>query len=196
MHLLPDGDGDGAFPVPVIGAYHVVAPAAAAETGMRVLSRAPYGPPEKCHGHVELAQPGVLRTGRVTVLPWTVGRAYREVGLSAHRDLFVDAVLAAAPEPVAAATDLPEQVEVVVGRSRVGMVLHLVNLSGAGPQRFGPPLTVNSARLWIPWADRAAPVRAVRAGVDLPVTERDGQVGVDLPPLGLFEVLVLGRSAV
>lgn len=185
MHLLPDGAG--AFPVPVIGAYHVVAPADGARTAMRVLSRAPYGPPEKCYGHVELDQPGLLRSGRTTVLPWTVGRAYREVGLSAHRDLFVDALLAAVPVPVAVDTDLPDQVEVVLGRSRAGLVVHLVNLTGAGPQRFGPPVTVHGCRLWIPWADRSARVRALHAGIDLAVTER----GVDLPPLDLFEVLVM-----
>jgi hypothetical protein len=192
MHLLPDGDG--AFPVPVIGAYHVVAPTDGARTAMRVLSRAPYGPPEKCHGHVELTQPGLLAAGRMTVLPWTVGRAYREVGLSAHRDLFVDAVLAAVPVPVAVDTDLPDQVEVVVGRSRAGLVVHLVNLTGAGPQRFGPPVTVHGARLWIPWADPAARVRALAASIDLAVTERDGRPGVDLPPLGLFEVLVIDKE--
>jgi hypothetical protein len=193
MHLLPDGDA--AFPVPLIGAYHVVDPAEGARTALRVLSRAPYGPPEKCHGHLELAQRGLLASGRVTVLPWTVGRAYREVGLTAHRDLFVDAVLDAAPVPVSVVTDLPEQVEVVLGRSRAGLVVHLVNLSGAGPQRFGPPITVGGARLAIPWADPPAPVRAIRAGLDLAVTERDGRVGVDLPPLGLFEVLVLAGGA-
>lgn len=193
MHLLPDGPG--AFPVPVIGAYHVVAPAEGARAAMRVLSRAPYGPPEKCHGHVELAQPGVLSASGVTVLPWTVGRAYREVGLSAHRDLFVDAVLAAAPAPVAVDTDLPEQVEVVVGRSRAGLVVHLVNFSGAGPQRFGPPVPVHGARLWIPWAGPVDRVRALRAGIELPVTERHGRRGVDLPPLALFEVLTVRSGA-
>ncbi|OZM82099.1 alpha-amylase family protein [Pseudonocardia sp. MH-G8] len=193
MHLLPDAEP--AFPVPVIGAYHVVTPADGARTGMRVLSRAPYGPPEKCHGHVELAQPGVLVADRVTVLPWTPGRAYREVGLSAHRDLVVDAVVTAAPVPVAVETDLPDQVEVVLGRSRAGLVAHLVNLTGAGPQRFGPPVTVHGARMWVSWADPGARVRAVRAGVDLPVTVRDGRPGVDLPPLELFEVLVLTEEA-
>jgi hypothetical protein len=131
----------------------------------------------------------------VTVLPWTVGRAYREVGLSAHRDLFVDAVLAAAPVPVAADTDLPDQVEVVLGRSRAGLVVHLVNLTGAGPQRFGPPVTVHGAWLWIPWLDPTVRVRALSAGIDLAVTERDGRPGVELPPLGLFELLVIDREA-
>lgn len=189
MHVLA-----GAFPVPVIGAYHVVAPTDGARTAMRVLSRAPYGPPEKCHGHAELAQSGLLTAGRTTVLPWTVGRAYREVGLSAHRDLFVDAVLAAVPVPIAVDTDLPDQVEVVLGRSRAGLVVHLVNLTGAGPQRFGPPVTVHGARLWIPWVDPSARVRALLGDTDLPVSERDGQPGVDLPPLGLFEVLVIDKE--
>jgi hypothetical protein len=189
MHLLPDGEA--AFPVPVIGAYHVVAAADGARSAMKVLSRAPYGPPEKCHGHVELAHPGLLSGNGGTVLPWTVGRAYREVGLSAHRDLFVDAVLDAAPVPVAVETDLPEQVEVVLGRSRAGLVVHVVNLTGAGPQRFGSPVTVHGARLWVPWAGPVARVRALRASIDLAVTERDGRPGIDLPPLGLFEVLVI-----
>jgi hypothetical protein len=145
--------------------------------------------------HVELAQPGLLTTDGVTVMPWTVGRAYREVGLSAHRDLFVDAVLAAAPVPVAADTDLPDQVEVVLGRSRAGLVVHLVNLTGAGPQRFGPPVTVHGARLWIPWLDPTVRVRALSASIDLAVTERDGRPGVELPPLGLFEVLVTDWEA-
>jgi hypothetical protein len=165
--------------IPVFGDFHVVE--TSADVGLRALSRAPYGPPEKCHGHVQLDHPGVVRSGGVVLLPWTVGRAYREVGLTVHRDLFIDEVIGVgAPE---VETELPEQVEIVVGRSAAGIVVHLLNRSGDGDQRFAPPVPIGPARLKVP--DGVREVRALRSGEQLPVT--DGWVG--LSGIGLFEVL-------
>ncbi|MGW1344361.1 alpha-amylase family protein [Kribbella sp. NPDC002412] len=166
--------------IPVFGAFHVVE--TAAEAGLRALSRAPYGPPEKCHGHVQLEHPGVVRQGNVVLLPWTVGRSYREVGLSVHRDLFVDEVVRAGGPRVQ--TDLPEQVEIVLGRSAAGFVVHLLNRSGDTDQRFAPPVRIGPAELRLP--DGVRDVRALRSAERLPVT--DGRVR--LPEIGLFEVLV------
>ncbi|GAA1568461.1 MULTISPECIES: alpha-amylase family protein [Kribbella] len=160
--------------VPVIGAFHVVE----AEGELRAYSRAPYGPPEKCHGHELLPHPGTVRQGNKVFFPWTVGRAYREAGLTVHRDLFVDQVGNATP------TDLPEQVEVVVGRSAAGYVVHLLNRSGDTDQRFAPPLPIGPGRLRVP--DGVQEVHALNAGERLPVD--DGWVHV--PEIGLFEVLV------
>jgi hypothetical protein len=175
--------------VPVVGAFELVEPRSQAETGLLALSRAPYGPPEKCHGHLELDHPGRLSTpygkGRGVMLPWTVGRAYREVGLSAHRALFVDEVVRAGGPQVD--TELPEQVEIVVGRSAAGSVIHLLNRSGDADQRFAKPLTIGAGSLAMPAGVRE--VDALRAGRTLRV--ENGQVLV--PPIGLFEVLV-GRS--
>ena len=168
--------------VPVFGAFHVVEPPADAEVGLLALSRAPYGPPEKCHGHVQLEHPGVVRSGRVVLFPWTVGRSYREVGLGVHRDLFVDEVIRAGGPSMA--TDLPEQVEIVLGRSAAGTVVHLLNRSGDTDQRFAPPVPVGPARLRLP--DGVREVEALRSGERLPVT--DGWV--QLPEIGMFEVLV------
>ncbi|MFG1819479.1 alpha-amylase family protein [Kribbella sp. NPDC049174] len=218
--------------VPVFGAFHVVEPAADAEVGLLSLSRAPYGPPEKCHGHVQLEHPGVIRSGghedpgvirgggredehgrgredghgrgredgrghqrghergreqqngpgRVVLLPWTVGRSYREVGLSVHREIFVDEVIKAGGPQVE--TDLPEQVEIVLGRSAAGTVVHLLNRSGDTDQRFAPPVRIGPAELRLP--DGVREVQALRSGERLPVT--DGRVRV--PEIGLFEVLV------
>lgn len=197
MHLAVP-DGERVRPVPVIGAFHAVDPKPEATVSVRALSRAPYGPPEKCHGHLPLDQPGVVigRSGQgaVAVLPWTVGRGYRTVGLSAHRDLFVDALLQldASVETrsgVGGGASLPEQVEVVHGRSRAGRVIHLLNRSGDADQRFRAPLPIASATLAV--HENAIRVWAVCAGHDLPI-ERDGdQPYVLLPELGLFEVLVV-----
>lgn len=197
MHLAVQ-DGDRVRPVPVIGAFHGVDPRPDASAEVWALSRAPYGPPEKCHGHLPLDQPGVeigkAGKGSVAVLPWTVGHGYRTVGLSAHRDLFVDALLRLDPSVVSRSglgggRELPEQVEVVRGRSQAGRVIHLLNRSGDADQRFRATLPIAPASFAVdPGAVR---VRALRAGRELPI-ERDGeQAYVLLPEIGLFEVLVV-----
>ncbi|MGW7685517.1 alpha-amylase family protein [Kribbella sp. NPDC054772] len=164
--------------VPVVGAFHVVEPDVDDEVGLFAYSRAPYGPPEKCHGHQLLQHPGMVRRGNAVLFPWTIGQAYREVGLTVHRDLFVEQVGGAIE------TDLPEQVEVVVGRSAAGYVVHLLNRSGDTDQRFAPPVPIGPGRLRVP--DGVQEVEALNAGERLPV--EDGWVQV--PELGLFEVLV------
>jgi hypothetical protein len=162
--------------VPVFGAFDVIE--APGEVALRAFSRAPYGPPEKCYGHEQLEHPGLVKQGNAVLFPWTIGRAYREVGLSVHRDLFVDQVGGAME------TDLPEQVEIVVGRSAAGFVVHLLNRSGDSDQRFAPPVPVGPGRLRVP--DGVREVEALNAGEHLPV--EDGWVQV--PEIELFEALV------
>ncbi len=198
LHLRVEQDGR-TLPVPVIGAFHIVEPRSDAVTHLPAMSRAPYGPPEKCHGHLPLSHSGLLigsddGGGAVVVMPWTVGRGYREVGLSAHRDLFVDALLEAAPEvgiPGSGLDEdsLPEAIEVVLGRSAAGQVIHLINRSGDADQRFRRPVTIRGAVLGVDPA--ATRVRALRAGRDLPIERQNGQATVLLPDLDLFEVLVV-----
>jgi hypothetical protein len=174
--------------VPVVGAFHIMAARLDADTGWPALSRAPYGPPEKCHGHLELTHPGRLSApygnGRAAMLPWTVGRAYREVGLSAHRDLFVEEALRVGAPQVE--TELPEQVEIVLGRSAAGQVVHLLNRSGDADQRFVQPLPIRPSRLRIPGAGTGQ-VEALCAGRTL--SAEDGWVTV--PEIERFEVLVV-----
>lgn len=190
LHLRRPGRADArrGGDLPVLGAFHVVEALPDAETDLPVLSRAPYGPPEKCHGHLALDLPGALwrsqGRGRIAVLPWTPGRAYHQVGLSGHRDVFVETALRAASGPVRVETDLPEQVEVVLGTSVAGGVVHLVNHSGEVPQGFRAPLPVEGRRLRVPWwTDQ--PSFALRADTGL---SGDGEVA--LPRVDLFEVLV------
>jgi hypothetical protein len=57
------------------------------------------------------------------------------VGLSAAHDLFVDQALGLLGSDLEVETDLPEQVEVIVGRSALGQIVHLRNLSGGAPGR-------------------------------------------------------------
>jgi hypothetical protein len=202
MHLSVHA-GERVLPVPVIGAIHIVEPKAEADADVWALSRAPYGPPEKCHGHLPLEQPGIV-TGRagqgaVAVLPWTVGRAYREVGLSAHRDLFADTLLQLDPGVVTrtgigGGAKLPEQVEVVLGRAAVGQVIHLLNRTGDADQRFRATVPIASATLAVSSANSR--VQALIADRELSVQSDGEEAFVQLPEIGLFEVLLIERDPV
>ena len=193
--------GSRTLPVPVIGAFHVVEPHPDAITGLPAISRAPYGPPEKCHGHLSLDHPGLVdgtRGGRgVVVMPWTVGRGYREVGLSAHRDLFVDILTNVAPgvaldDLPAGVPPLPEALEIVPGHSDAGYVIHLINRSGDADQRFRKPVTIRGAVLTIDSGTQR--VTALKAGIELPAEPKDGRMIVQLPDIDLFEVLLVEFS--
>ena len=129
--------------LPILGAFHVVRGRDGAEARMSVLSRAPYGPPEKCYGHLPLDHPARLDlahgSGRTSALPWTPGRAYRETGLGGLGDVIAQAATDLLGERLEIETDLPAQVEVVVGRSEAGLVIHLRNLTGLRGQSFRVP---------------------------------------------------------
>ena len=56
-----------------------------------MLARASYGPPEKAYGNEVVEHPGyaVLThgKGRTAMVPWTIGRSYRDLGLTVARDV-------------------------------------------------------------------------------------------------------------
>jgi putative glycosyl hydrolase-like family 6 (GHL6) protein/glycosyl hydrolase family 42 (putative beta-galactosidase) len=188
--------------LPILGAFHVVRGRDGARTRMSVLSRAPYGPPEKCYGHLPLDHPARLDlahgSGRTVALPWTPGRAYRDTGLGGLGDVIADAATDLLGDRLEVETDLPAQVEVVVGRSEAGLVIHLRNLTGLRRQSFGAPVPIPAGHRLTVGHDRSgggATVRAVVAGTT-PDTAPDvaraaGRTTVTLPEIGLFEVLVL-----
>ncbi|MFB9375476.1 hypothetical protein ACFFKU_05290 [Kineococcus gynurae] len=186
-------------PLPVLGAMHVLTPAPGAEAGMGLVSRAPYGPPEKCYGHVELDTPGRVRSGptapgpRATWFATTLGRAYRGAGLSVLRDVVVAEAVRLLGDDLDVRTDLPPAVEVVLGRSAAGSVVHLRNLSGATRQSFGVPLPIRAGhRLGWRGLQAGDEVEAAVAGTRLVATRDErGEVGVDLPDVGRFEALLV-----
>ena len=168
------------------------------ETDLPALSRAPYGPPEKSYGHLDTDHPGRLTSAdrRLVVLPWTIGRVYREVGLTAARDLLVQQVRQTLADDRQVDTDLPEQVEIILGSNQHGPVVHLLNRSGDRDQRFTAVTPIGPGILRVPVSGPVRAVSALRAGSPLDVTtDHAGYVEITLPALHDFEVVQLHLAA-
>jgi hypothetical protein len=183
---------------PIYGAYHYCAWRSGAQHRLRMLARAPFGPPEKAYGHEPVDHPGYVMwrhgQGRSATIPWTIGRGYRDLGLTVERDLVLSVIreLLDDEEPVSA--DLPEQVEVTVHQNGARTIVHLVNMSGARPTGFGKPLPVRHGTLRVRGARAATAARALVSDTSCVVTGDTDGISVALPELGLFEVIVIGES--
>lgn len=174
--------------IPVYGSYaHFVWKPNAERIGV-MLPQAPFGPPEKCYGHVTGGEPAAAsasRNGSVIQIPWSVGRTYREFGTTEIRDYFLDTIRGVIETPVAA--DLPEQVEMIVGRDQSGLVIHLINQTGARRKSFGPHVPVDGGKLHISGAAGTAEILVSGAPADI----RNSGAGIEiaLPRLDLYEVI-------
>lgn len=194
--LVGDNSTETWSSLPILGEFHVVEAKHGVRATLSVLSRAPYGPPEKCYGHIPLDFPARLEfehgKGRTITLPWTPGRAYREVGLGAIGDVIGDAAFELLGANTDVETDLPSQVEIILGRSDQGLVVHLRNLTGHRGQSFGDPVTIAAGHRLTLRRGVEGPVRALVADL-CPAVEQsedvNGQITVTLPEIGLFEVL-------
>ena len=185
--------------VPLHGTYHYLDLTPAARPRFRVLSPAPFGPPEKCHGNELLDHPGAVShphgEGTAITVPWTIGTAYRELQLTAVRDMaeeLLDELLGSRGRQLT--TTLPPAVEVVAGRNGRQDVLHLLNLSGARRRSFAVPMLVHGATLTLPGRTGPWRVRALRAGRDCVTRRVEGGLEIDVPPFGRFEVLTLEQG--
>lgn len=157
------------------------------------LPQAPFGPPEKCYGHIGSDEPSAARLsskGTVLQLPWTVGRTYYEFGTTEIRDYFLSAISQLTEAPVSA--DLPEQVEMIVGRDDAGIVIHLINQTGARRKSFGPHVPVSGGSIRVSKGIGQPQFLVSQAA---PTTRREGaDLVIDLPTLELFEVVRIATS--
>ncbi len=128
-------------------------------------------------------------------IPWTIGRGYRDLGLTVERDLILRLVhdLLDADERIAA--DLPEQVELTLHQTGERTVVHLVNLSGAHRSGFAPPLPVRDGILRFLGLSPAARAHALVSDTACAITTNGDEISVAVPQFGLFEVIVIGDAA-
>ncbi|KAM5349146.1 hypothetical protein ACJ41O_008969 [Fusarium nematophilum] len=160
----------------------------------KILSRAPFAPPEKAYGNVEIDQPGFgmahYGSGKGVVIPFTVGRGYRETGLGCHRDFFIRAFTQSAVHEQLS-FDLAEQVEVTLHRTGDKVVVHLVNMSGSRRLNFGSHVPIAQGSIKVVGGFEGISAQALRADQKLRVV--DGIIS--LPTLDLFEVVTIGGLA-
>ncbi len=162
------------------------------EAGWRVMPQASFAPPEKAYGHqvADLAALVVNPAGTGVRFAWTVGRTYREFGTGDVRRLMLETVRTAAGAQPVADSELPEQVEVIIGVNGRRTVVHLINLSGARRKGFGPPLPVVGGRLRLPLSAGGTATSLV-TGQGCVTSSESESISVELPPLGLFDVIVI-----
>ncbi|RUR01990.1 hypothetical protein ELQ94_05130 [Labedella endophytica] len=203
---------EGSTLVPLRGRVHTLSWRPDTEQRHRIIAAAPYGPPEKAYGHVVGTEVGcaIARHGHgyAVQIPWTVGAAYRELGLTSIRDLAVDVVAEAVGQDGTVTVDTSEHVEVSVGRSRAGLVVHLLNQSGQRRNSMGPSVPVHGTTLRFPGsaAGGAEEIRVLAPGVEssagtgsgheLPATVRtDGaDLVVEIPEIADAAVVVIGPA--
>lgn len=187
---------EGALLVPRHGRHHRVTWRVDAATRYPLVEHASYGPPEKAYGHVPGTEPvcGERRHGAGTVvqLPWVVGTAYQDTRLTRLRDVAVDLVVERLRDrpggrlPVV--VEAPEQVEVVVGRSAAGLVVHLLNHSGQRGNGYGPAVPVHDVVLRV----TGLAGRPARALAGQATTADDGaDLLVRVATVAGFEVVVI-----
>ncbi|WP_423463151.1 beta-galactosidase trimerization domain-containing protein [Promicromonospora sp. MS192] len=194
VQLEPDAAAaavEGTRVAPRHGRHHRLAWRADAAPRHRLVESAPYGPPEKAYGHVPGHEGvGGVRghgAGTVVQLPWVAGTAYRDTGLTVLRDLVVDLVTEQLGDrPVV--LEGPEQIEVVVGRSAAGLVVHLLNHSGRRDNGYGPAVPVHGAVLRL--TGLAGRPARVLAGTATVVDDGDDLV-VRLATVAELEVVVV-----
>jgi hypothetical protein len=174
--------------IPVYGSYaHFVWKPTAERIGV-MLPQAPFGPPEKCYGHTKGGEPAAVkveRGGSVIHIPWSVGRTYREFGTTEVRDYFLETISPVVDTAITA--DLPEQVEMIVGRDDAGLVIHLINQTGARRKSFGTHVPIEGGKLRVKGAKGAADVLV--AGGEADVTQTGQDIEIALPRLELYQVV-------
>jgi hypothetical protein len=133
--------------------------------------------------------------GRVVFFPWDIDRTYWEVLCVDHGKLLRNAVVwATNEEPVVNVQGLGV-LDVSVWTQQQSMTVHLVNLSNPmmmkGPVREIIPIGLQKVRLRVPPGKKVAAVKLLVAGGRPRFSEADGVINVEVPSIGLHEVVAL-----
>jgi hypothetical protein len=180
---------------PIEGRYWYVQPRDGARGQLALIPPEDYGAPEQTYFTVETSHPGVLwqqhGRGATAYLPWEPDRAWFDTGVESL-GILLDALVGHLAPPAAVTLDAPETVELTAHRQAgTRLIIHLVNGSGAAPPRWALPADLHDLGILFRWEGAAPRVRALRANRSLPADPVDGGYRIALPPLGLFEALVV-----
>jgi len=175
--------------VPLYGASHLYQWKVNSQGGYKLLARAPFSPPEKSYGNIQVDQRGYgtwkYGSGAGIVIPFTVGRGYHELGLSVYRDFYGEILREHGAVKEDISCSIAEQVEVTINSNGPKTIIHLINMSGARKQNFGTHLPIPAGIISTSRKD----VTAYALQSDTPLEVVDGKIM--LPTLDLFEVVVI-----
>lgn len=180
--------------VPLYGASYYYDWKPESVTKGKILARAPFAPPEKAYGNLEIDQPayGVARygLGKAVCIPFTVGRGYYETGLSCLRDFFMQ-VFTQNAHKEEISFDLPEKVEVTVHQTGDSVIIHLINLTGATRVNFQNHVPIAGGAMRVSSSVAGRTVRALKANIVL----NNVNGVIKLPMIDLYEVIVLDGTS-
>jgi hypothetical protein len=131
--------------------------------------------------------------GRVVHLPFDVGSVFWEALQADHGRLIANAVLWALGGEPEVNVHGPGLVDLAVRRDDDGIAVTLVNLSNPmtmrGAVRETIPLPAQTVAVRLPEGARDVSARLLVAGTEAKVTTREGRAEVQVPELGLVEVV-------
>ncbi len=148
---------------------------------------------------VEQKQSGVFMRefgrGRVIFFPWDIGRTFWDVLAVDHGRLLRNTILWASRGSIPISVHGPGVLDVAIWEQRHSMTLHLVNLTNPmmmkGPVREIIPMPGQTVRIKIPPGRAVKDVHLLVAKSKVEYALRDSLVELNLPSIGLHEVVAV-----
>jgi hypothetical protein len=183
---------------------HVTPADKAVSSPLRVVNTYPDLPMEECFPRPDNSnEAGVFvreaGRGRVVYFPWDIDSTFWEVLNVDHARLLRNAVLWATNEPAPLSVEGKGVLDVAIWQQRNSITAHLVNLTNPmmmkGPIREVIPLSSQVVRICAPRnGRRITKAHLLVAGREVPFREEGGAIVVEVPSIGLHEVVALDLS--
>lgn len=125
-------------------AYRIALEGAKGE--LPLIGYAPYGPPERAHGHRRTGDyMAAVLDGKNLYLPWMVGTLYYSQGYEDFKDVFLDLLRSVRPLELLFQTDAPSCAEMVYRQvDEHTCLMQIINLSGYNGKTMVKPLPLEN----------------------------------------------------
>ncbi len=142
---------------------------------------------------------GEIGNGRVVYFPFDLDRTFWEVLDVDHSRLLRNAVLWAHQEPQPLEVQGPGLLDVSIWRQKSSLTVHVVNLTNPmamkGPVREIIPVSEQLVRISLLSNQRPHRARLLVAGKEVPFRRRGNSVELQIPSIGVHEVVALNFSS-
>lgn len=175
-----------------------------------ILSKGRPGPPEIIGGHEPTGYYAMglkqYEKSKAVLLPINLGRLYYLHGYEEHKNIMLDAIDAIFPEAnQLLQTNAHERVEVILQeyikntpenrdkKTKDGLIVHLVNLTGFSGNTYFSPLPLTNLSFKIQTSFKPSKVFSMVEKQPIKYSWKDGQVELTLNKLSDFEGIVIQR---